>query len=134
MSVRFWKERSQSGVRKRNNQKIDSGEVMSRKMRYASCGASIVLAALIYLPAGAQAVAAPEPSGSGDPAAVQADTSAVGLSETVVTAPRREERLPDVPVAVTALQADTIAQHSPPRTDQKASSAGTAWPDRYDLG
>lgn len=49
-------------------------------------------------------------TGTGSVHAQNADKSAVGLEEVIVTARKREERLIDVPVAVTALSADQLEQ------------------------
>ncbi|KQZ21990.1 TonB-dependent receptor [Caulobacter sp. Root1472] len=74
---------------------------------------------LICAAAGVQAVASPAFAQN----AAQAETPAVQIEEVVVTARRREERLQDTPVAVTALAGEALESRGVESVDQIAKFA-----------
>jgi iron complex outermembrane receptor protein len=83
-------------------------------------GASIAVAALAFSLAGgseaqAQSTAQPDPASAGPAGAPVleqpgASTAGAGTDDIVVTAQRREERLKDVPIAITAQSAKSLAE------------------------
>src|SRR5437868_14790083 len=69
---------------------------------YAAIGALLAGVGLVGAPAVANAADAPAAP------AADADTGGAAVGEVIVTATRREEKLKDVPIAVTAVSGDTV--------------------------
>lgn len=71
-----------------------------------SCGLAALAMASVWAPSSASAATPDAPTSTGEPAAAPADA---GSGDIIVTARKRSEKLTQVPVAITALNADALA-------------------------
>ncbi len=86
---------------------------LQKLARLSGAASALAIAVIMSAPAGAQAVAAQATDESASPANAATDAVAPAADEQVgdivVTAQKRSERLQDVPLAVTAINGDTLA-------------------------